>query len=247
MNIKHVLGSRSCPISYHISFYPEIYRHTQALTPLIDCFIIYLLNKVCVSVNISIHSRDPDLQQNKLSEHTPLISPPGPGPALFPGLAYQAWPGDTLTQTLTRSKLKVIWGTRVHLLLQPQGGAAPTEYSLVWSWSRAPDAASIPDSRWNLGLQHNTTHEGLATLDGLPCAIPGLATASCRILGERELNSHTSTDPKPTWTFLSFQPSFRSYVFETAGKRSLLNSNFPATSTCRASTRFQDSLPSRTP
>ena len=172
---------------------------------------------------------------------------PGPGPALFPGLAYQAWPGDTLTQTLTRSKLKVIRGTRVHLLLQPQGGAAPTEYSLVWSWSRAPDAASIPDSRWNLGLQHNTTHEGLATLDGLPCAIPGLATASCRILGERELNSHTSTDPKPTWTFLSFQPSFRSYVFETAGKRSLLNSNFPATSTCRASTRFQDSLPSRTP
>ena len=81
-----------------------------------------------------------------------------------------------------------------------------------------------------------------------PVCHPGAATVSCRILGESEPNSHASTEPKPTWTFLFSQSSsFRSYVFKTAGKRSFLNSNFPANSKCWASKCFQDSLPSKTP
>ena len=104
--------------------------------------------------------------------------------------------------------------------------------------------AWIPLGPWAPTQRHSRRS---TTLDGLPCAIPVLPQCPAEFLVRVSQTVMFPQSQSPHDLPFPQSSSFRPYAFRTAGERSFLNSNFPATSKCRASECFQDSLPSRTP
>ena len=235
-----------------MSFYLEIYRHTthrHSHLWFITLSLIYLLNKSLLffkfpknkkkKIKVSIHSRDPDLQQNMLSEHSSLTSPPDPFHLPSSCLLSLTRDGDPdpgshslKTQGHSRnsgaSPSATTRGCSAHGVepgLKPGAGTG----SSLEAW--------IPLGPWAPTQRHSRRS---TTLDGLHSVLQNSwwewAKQSCFHRAKAHMDL-----PFPQ------SSSFRPYAFRTAGERSFLNSNFPATSKCRASECFQDSLPSRTP